>query len=73
MSQLTAHRPKNYVARNPVKTPSYYPQTRSPAIYDKSVYERLDQDTLFFLFYYYTGSYEQYVSFSAPLPVNVYE
>lgn len=30
-------------------------------MYDKAVYEHLDQDSLFFMFYYYTGSYEQYV------------
>lgn len=54
--------PKYYVPRNPVKTPSYYPQNRSQAVYDKAVYEHLDQDSLFFMFYYYTGSYEQWLA-----------
>ena len=52
-------RPKYYYPRTPIKTPSYYPQSRTPILEDRRVFQRMDIDQLFFIFYYMTGSYEQ--------------
>ena len=54
-------RPRYYHPRNLVKTPSYYPQSRAPILEDKRTYQRMEIDQLFFIFYYMTGTYEQYV------------
>ena len=60
-TEADLHRPRYYLPKNPVKTPSYYPQTRATILSDRSIYDRFDVDQLFFIFYYYSGSYEQYV------------
>ncbi|ORX38920.1 Not1 N-terminal domain, CCR4-Not complex component-domain-containing protein [Kockovaella imperatae] len=53
--------PRYYHPRTPIKTPSYYPQTRLPILEDKRSYQRMEIDQLFFVFYYMTGTYEQCV------------
>jgi CCR4-NOT transcription complex subunit 3 len=55
------NRPRYYHPKNPTKTPSYYPQSKPPILDDKSIYQRLELDQLFYIFYYMTGTYEQYV------------
>ncbi|WWC64200.1 uncharacterized protein I303_106808 [Kwoniella dejecticola CBS 10117] len=60
--QLDAEPPRYYHPKNPIKTPSYYPQTRLPILEDKSIYSRLDLDQLFYIFYYMTGTYEQWLA-----------
>ena len=56
----TSHdRPRYYHPKNPIKTPSYYPQSRAPILDDRSLYSRFETDQLFYIFYYMTGSYEQ--------------
>lgn len=45
-----------------MQTPSYYPQTRLPLLEDKSIYQRLELDQLFYIFYYMTGTYEQWLA-----------
>lgn len=54
---VDSERSKGYVARNPVQTPSYYPQVAA-SLLDKE----MDADTLFFIFYYQPGTYQQYVA-----------
>ncbi|GFZ51447.1 General negative regulator of transcription subunit 3 [Saitozyma sp. JCM 24511] len=60
--QLDAEPPRYYHPKNPVKTPSYYPQARPPILEDKSIYQRFELDQLFFIFYYYSGTYEQWLA-----------
>jgi CCR4-NOT transcription complex subunit 3 len=52
-------RPRYYHPRNPYQTPPYYPQQPHPMLDDKTIYSRMDLDTLFFIFYYRTNTYEQ--------------
>ena len=54
-------RPHYYHPQNPVKTPSYYPQSKPSILDDKSIYQRLELDQLFYIFYYMVGTYEQCV------------
>ncbi|RXK37147.1 hypothetical protein M231_05598 [Tremella mesenterica] len=54
--------PRYYHPQNPIRTPSYYPQAQLPIFDDKTHVSRLDQDVLFFLFYYHPGTYEQWLA-----------
>lgn len=63
----TAHdreRQKLYCPRNPYNTPSVYYNAPgpSPVFDDPSMYEHLHTDTLFFIFYYMQGSYQQFLA-----------
>ncbi|WVQ75367.1 hypothetical protein IAR50_004986 [Cryptococcus sp. DSM 104548] len=60
--QQDAEPPRYYHPKNPIKTPSHYPQARLPALEDKSIYSRLELDQLFYIFYYMTGTYEQWLA-----------
>lgn len=62
-----AEKPRHYKPQNPYNTPLYYPQ-EPPAIFDDPrLYEtgRIDTDTLFYLFYYRQGTYQQYLAAKA--------
>lgn len=58
-------RPKYYVPRNPYTTPAYYPQSPLPSFDSPALYARLDPETLFYIFYFHAGTYQQYVSFGS--------
>lgn len=48
--------------RNPFRTPPYYPQ-QAPAHFSlPAFFSELDTDTLFFIFYYTPGTYQQYLA-----------
>jgi CCR4-NOT transcription complex subunit 3 len=49
-------------ARNPFNTPSVFPQEPSAVIHRQDLYAKLDVDTLFFIFYFQQGSYQQYLA-----------
>ncbi|KAF9107868.1 proteinral negative regulator of transcription subunit 5 [Mortierella sp. GBA35] len=54
-------RPK--APKNPYPTPSYYPQTPPPGLFENPVtFEKFDIDTLFFIFYYQQGTYQQFLA-----------
>ncbi|KAF9933079.1 general negative regulator of transcription subunit 5 [Linnemannia zychae] len=54
-------RPK--APKNPYPTPSYYPQTPPPGLFENpATFEKFDIDTLFFIFYYQQGTYQQYLA-----------
>ena len=54
-----AERPRQYVPRNPYATPAAFP-TQPAAVFDgAAVFARLGTDTLFFVFYYQQGTYQQ--------------
>eukprot|EP01126_Amoeba_proteus_P031167 TRINITY_DN30655_c0_g1_i1.p2 TRINITY_DN30655_c0_g1~~TRINITY_DN30655_c0_g1_i1.p2 ORF type:complete len:138 (-),score=19.16 TRINITY_DN30655_c0_g1_i1:81-494(-) len=55
-------KPQPYKPRNPHNTPSVFPQDPIVFFEDPSMFERLDTDTLFFIFYYLQGSYQQYLA-----------
>ena len=46
-------------------TPSYYPQELDPVFDDPRLYTRIDPDTLFYVFYYKQGTYQQYLAAKA--------
>ncbi|KAG9327842.1 hypothetical protein KVV02_000288 [Mortierella alpina] len=61
--QTDTERPKYYAPKNPYPTPSYYPQAPPPSLFESSaVFEKFDIDTLFFIFYYQQGTYQQYLA-----------
>ena len=55
-------RPRQYVPRNPYATPPAFPSTPAPTFDDAKVFEKLGTDTLFFIFYYQQGTYQQYLA-----------
>ena len=60
-------RPRYYVPRNPFQTPSYYPQTPNPIVGTTGIFQQLDVETLFYVFYYNPGTYQQCVPIYLPL------
>lgn len=59
---IDSERPKVYQPRNPFNTPNYYPQ-QPLAIFDNPVlFDKFDMDTLFYIFYYQQGTYQQYLA-----------
>ncbi|CCA74013.1 related to NOT3-general negative regulator of transcription, subunit 3 [Serendipita indica DSM 11827] len=57
-----AERPKYHTTRNPTQTPSYYPQQMLPLLSSPEFFERLDVETLFWVFYYMPGTYQQWLA-----------
>ncbi|KAK7470994.1 general negative regulator of transcription subunit 5 [Stygiomarasmius scandens] len=55
-------KPKYYVPRNPFQTPSYYPQSPNPLLSTAAIFSQLDVETLFYVFYYLPGTYQQYLA-----------
>ncbi|KAG1676032.1 CCR4-NOT transcription complex subunit 3 [Nymphon striatum] len=53
-----------YLPRNPLPTPSYYPQTL-PHADSLEFFQRLSTETLFFIFYYMEGTKAQYLAAKA--------
>uniref|UniRef100_A0AAV1TFB1 General negative regulator of transcription subunit 3 n=1 Tax=Peronospora matthiolae TaxID=2874970 RepID=A0AAV1TFB1_9STRA len=51
-----------YVPRNLYPTPGSFPATPSTLFSSAAIFEKLDVDTLFFIFYYQQGSYQQYLA-----------
>ena len=61
---IDAEKPKNHKAQSKYPTPSHYPQTALSIFDDPRLYDtgRIDTDTLFYIFYYQQGSYQQYLA-----------
>ncbi|RFU30968.1 hypothetical protein B7463_g5363, partial [Scytalidium lignicola] len=57
--------PRNYKPEIRFNTPSYYPQELDPVFDDHRLYSRIDPDTLFYVFYYKQGTYQQYLAAKA--------
>ncbi|KAJ3548821.1 hypothetical protein NMY22_g1120 [Coprinellus aureogranulatus] len=55
-------KPRYYVPRNPYHTPAYYPQQPHPTLASPSIFATLDVETLFYIFYYLPGTYQQYLA-----------
>jgi CCR4-NOT transcription complex subunit 3 len=56
---IDSERPPRFVSSKPVSTPPYYPQTAMIPFDSPALYEQLDIDTLFFIFYYMPGTKQQ--------------
>ena len=63
MNLIVCYRPKYYVPRNPFHTAPYYPQTPNPILSSSALFAQLDIETLFYVFYYLPGTYQQYGNF----------
>ncbi|CAG8982140.1 hypothetical protein HYALB_00003232 [Hymenoscyphus albidus] len=57
--------PRNYRPEIRCHTPAYYPQELDPVFDDHRLYSRIDPDTLFYVFYYKQGTYQQYLAAKA--------
>lgn len=57
-----SERPKTYTAHNPFQTHSSFPQVPLQLFDSPAKFESLDIDTLFFIFYYQQGTYQQYLA-----------
>lgn len=59
-----AEKPRHYKPQTPYNTPLHYPQEVLPIFDDPRLYEtgRIDTDTLFYIFYYRQGTYQQYLA-----------
>ncbi|KTW25851.1 hypothetical protein T552_03124 [Pneumocystis carinii B80] len=59
---VNSESPKYYTPSEPYPVPPYYPQV-PPAIFDSpELFEKIDIDALFFVFYYQQGTYQQYLA-----------
>ena len=59
---LDTEKPRHYRPQSKYNTPSYYPQEPSTIIDDPNLYGKIDTDTLFYIFYYRQGTYQQYLA-----------
>jgi CCR4-NOT transcription complex subunit 3 len=61
-----SERPKQYLPRNPYRTPSYFPSSPALSFEDgASNVDKFDLDTLFFMFYFHQGSNQHQALFFA--------
>ncbi|KAJ3081456.1 general negative regulator of transcription subunit 5 [Rhizoclosmatium hyalinum] len=54
---LEFERPKQYVPKTSYPTPGYYPQLPLAVFENAAVFEKMDLDTLFFIFYNQQGTF----------------
>jgi CCR4-NOT transcription complex subunit 3 len=59
---IDAEKPKHYKPTQKYNTPAHYPQEPLPIFDDPALYRRIDTDTLFYVFYYRQGTYQQYLA-----------
>lgn len=59
---VDSEKANRYVPRNLYPTPASFPTTPLSVFENGAVFEKLDVDTLFFIFYYQQGSYQQYLA-----------
>jgi len=55
-------RSRQYKPRNPYNVPAVFPMTPASCFDDPQIFEKLDVDVLFFIFYYQQGSFQQYLA-----------
>lgn len=59
---LDAEKPRHYRPEHKHPTPAHYPQEPLAVFDDPSLYRKIDTDTLFYVFYYKQGTYQQYLA-----------
>lgn len=52
----------SYLPQSPAAVPDYYPQEPLNLLDNIPMFEKFDTDTLFFIFYYQQGTYQQYLA-----------
>ena len=52
----------SYTPRNPYPTPPSFPKAPSPFIENTEMFDKFDVDTLFFVFYFQQGTYQQHLA-----------
>ena len=57
-----AEKPRYYTPQTKYNTPRFYPQEPAVIIDNPTLYEKIDTDTLFYIFYYRQGTYQQYLA-----------
>ena len=62
---LEGEKPHHYQPDTKYSTPSYYPQEPFANVDDPSLYNKVDTDTLFYIFYYRQNTYQQYMAAKA--------
>lgn len=62
---IDAEQPRYYKPRFRYNTPTHYPQEPLPVFDDPRLYSRIDPDSLFYVFYYKQGTYQQYLAAKA--------
>ncbi|KAI9847130.1 MAG: general negative regulator of transcription subunit 5 [Thelocarpon superellum] len=62
---LEAEKPRHYKPSMRYNTAPHYPQEPLPTLDDHRLYSRVDTDTLFYVFYYRQGTYQQYLAAKA--------
>ncbi|EIW82507.1 hypothetical protein CONPUDRAFT_165091 [Coniophora puteana RWD-64-598 SS2] len=55
-------KPKYYTPRNAFPTPAYYPQAPHQVLSTPGLFSQVDVETLFYVFYYHPGTYQQYLA-----------
>ncbi|OQR94392.1 hypothetical protein ACHHYP_01401 [Achlya hypogyna] len=59
---IDSEKGNRYVPRNMYPTPPSFPSAPAPLFENPAVFEKFDLDTLFFIFYYQQGTYQQYLA-----------
>ncbi|EJD01300.1 uncharacterized protein FOMMEDRAFT_147863 [Fomitiporia mediterranea MF3/22] len=59
---MDTEKPKYYIPKNPFPTPPYYPQSPHPVLSSPTLFQNLDIETLFYVFYYLPGTYQQFLA-----------
>ncbi|KAI9823243.1 MAG: hypothetical protein M1819_001372 [Sarea resinae] len=62
---IDAEKPRHYMPQTRYATPPHYPQEPLTIFEDPRLYQRIDTDTLFYVFYYRQGTYQQYLAAKA--------
>ncbi len=62
---LDSEKPRHYRPDTKYNTPPYYPQEPYANSDDPSLYNKIDNDTLFYIFYYRQSTYQQYLAAKA--------
>lgn len=57
--------PRKYIPDDPFQAHAHFPQEPLPIFDDPRLYAKIDPDTLFYVFYYKQGTYQQYLAAKA--------
>lgn len=59
---IMADRPQYYHPESPYPTPDFYPSEPLSTLDDPIIFSKMDVDTLFYIFYYRQGTYQQFLA-----------
>lgn len=60
--EIDGDRPEHYIPKEPFPTPPYYPSMPLDIFNDPEAMEKIEIDTLFYIFYYQKGTYQQFLA-----------